>query len=162
MWLLLLSPAVTYHPLRSILIFWASSSVCQRLLRPLLITHFFCLKVTTKSVICSACSICRQSVASSHCGAFSFSFFFYCATYFAPCFTCSYSLTFSHIFFLHLFFSSVPVVRTWWRSPWMCLCAACSQIATSCGSRARTQRCWITLRPLSLAAPNWRAGGSNA
>lgn len=57
---------------------------------------------------------------------------------------------------------SVPVVKTWWRSPWMCLCAACSQIAMSCGSRAKTAQCWITSNPQSSAAQNWRAGGNGA
>lgn len=57
---------------------------------------------------------------------------------------------------------SVPVVKTWWRSPWMCLCAACSQIAMSYGSRAKTAQCWITSNPQNSAAQNWRAGGSGA
>ena len=33
---------------------------------------------------------------------------------------------------------SVRAVRTWWRSPWMCLYASFSLIATSCGKQAKT------------------------
>lgn len=81
---------------------------------------------------------------------------------FSFCTTPSTSIIFVYSTLPTLLFFSVPVAKIWWRSPWMCLCAACSQIATKCGSRAKTAQCWITSNPQNSAAQNWRAGGNGA
>lgn len=132
-------------PFSSMLFFWASSSVCHGLASSSdnSLQSFLSNSVKWNQKVSSVASAPYVDKQQQHSTAVE-----------ASRLTCSCSLTYSHLLLLCLFLSSVPVVKTWWRSPWTCLCAACSRIAMSCGSRAKTLQCWTTLRPLSSTAPN--------
>lgn len=61
-------------------------------------------------------------------------------------------------FVKNLSFCSVHAVRTWWRSPWIHLLDASSQIAIRLGHKARTHVHWITPWPHPAPHRSCRAG----